>query len=95
LELIDNGILRPNKTYVVEYLRDTGSLGIFKRTIVITADNETTVRAYLKKTVDSEPDELTWLMDCNYKVIRDQKGSNSLPVQAKILYNTTAIVAKK
>jgi len=92
---MDEGILRPNKTYVAEYQRDTGRLGIFKRTVVITADNEATAKAYLKETVGSEPDDLTWLMDCNYKVIRDQTGTKELPQQAKILYSTTAVVVKK
>ena len=86
---------RPNKTYVAEYLRDAGSIGIFKRTIVIAADSEDTANSYLKEIVGSRPDDLKWLMDCNYKVIRDQTGKNELPVQAKILYSTTAVVKKK
>ena len=91
---MDRAIIRPNKTYVAEYLRDAGSVGLFKRTIVVTADNEDTAKAHLKEIVGSEPDELTWLMDCNYKVIRDRR-SHTLPVQAKILYSTHAVVAKK
>ena len=92
---MDAGIFRPNKTFVAEYLRDTGELGLFKRTVVVTADSEATAKAYLKETVGSEPDDLTWLMDCNYKVIRDQTGNKELPVQAKILYSTHAVVKKK
>ena len=92
---MDKGILRPNKTFVAEYLRDAGSIGIFKRTVVVAADSEATANAYLEETVGSKPDDLTWLMDCNYKVIRDQKGSDTLPLQAKILYSTHAVVTKK
>ena len=93
--MADQGIIRPNKTYVAEYLRDAGSVGLFKRTVVITADSEETAKAYLKETVGSEPDDLTWLMDCNYKVIRDQTGNSELPVQAKILYSTHCVVGKR
>jgi len=86
---------RPNKTYVDEYLRDAGSIGIFKRTVVVVAVNEPTANAYLEEVVGSKPDDLTWLMDCNHKVILDQTGNQELPVQAKILYSTHAVVAKK
>lgn len=86
---------RQNKTYVAEYLRDTGNLGTFKRTVVLTAANEPTARHYLKETLGSEPDELIWLMDCNYKTIYDLTGHKELPLQAKILYSTTAVVVKK
>ena len=85
---------RQNKTYVAEYLRDTGNLGTFKRTVIIAAANEPTARHYLKETLGSEPDELTWLMDCNYKTCYDQTGRKELELQAKILYSTTAVVKK-
>ena len=80
---------RPNKTYVAEYLREVGLLGKFKRTVVVVADSKATARKYLSDTIGSEPDDLEWLMDCNYKVIRDQTGNKELPVQAKILYSTS------
>ena len=89
-----DGLIRPNKTFVAEYLREIKlkDMDKFKRTVVITAESEAVAKAYLKDIVGSEPDELTWLMDCNYKVIRDQTGSDCLPVQAKILYSTHAVV---
>jgi len=86
---------RQNKTYVAEYLRDTGNLGTFKRTVIIAAANEPTARHYLKEMVGGEPDELTWLKDCNYKTIYDQTGRKELELQAKIIYSTTAVVVKK
>lgn len=77
----------PNKTYVAKYDRHVPVLGHLTKTVVIAARDKETAREHLIDKLGSAPEELIWLMDCQYKTIYNQTGNKSLPVQAKILYN--------
>lgn len=77
----------PNKTYVGKYDRHVPVLGHLTKTVVIVARNEETAREHLIDKLGSAPEELIWLMDCQYKTIYDQTGNKIVLPQAKILYN--------
>ena len=77
----------PNKTFVAEYDRTVEFLGKIKKTVIIAASDEQVAKEHLYKVIGDYPDNLTWLMDCNYKTIYEQRGEKEIKPQAKILYN--------
>lgn len=85
----------PNKTFVADVIYDN-EFGKFKRTIIVVGNNKETACQYLKDKVrfTGEANDLTWLMDTNHPTIYDQTGNKPLEVQAKILYNTVAVLTQ-
>ena len=83
----------PNKTYVVELVKD--GWGVKRhQVIMVVADCVETARQYLevKLGFKGSCNELIWLMDTNHKTLYDQTGQKKLEVQAKILFNTSTIM---
>lgn len=85
----------PNKTFVLETIREAGMSGYqVKHIMIIVADTKETAAMYLKEKLgfDGVPNDLIWLMNCDHPTIYDQTGKKPLEVQAKIMYNTSVII---
>lgn len=85
---------RPNKTFVADFKKEFEFNGIKEVSyhIIIAAKDKQTAVQHLKEKLGIVT-ELIWLMDCNYKIIRDQRG-RELPVQVKILYSSHTWIDK-
>jgi len=85
----------PNKTFVLDTIKETG-FGTKRRHIVLVAAvNKETAAQHLKDKLGFEgvPNDLTWLMSTNHVTLYDQTGNKELNVQAKILYNAVSIIS--
>jgi len=82
----------PNKTYVLDTVRDSGFGNKRKQVIIVAAKDKETAAQHLKDKLGFQgvPNDLIWLMNTNHSTLYDQTGNKVLDVQAKILYNTTA-----
>ena len=75
----------PNKVFVADFTTDyTFQIGHF---IVIAASCQEIAEQYLYDKFRVRP-KLTWLMDCNYKLIWDQDGKEISIKQVQILWNS-------
>jgi len=86
----------PNKTFVLDIEKQSELGGTRRRQfVIIVADSKETAAMYINDKLNGNiiPNELTWLMDTNHPTIYDQTGRKPLEVQAKIMYNTTAIIS--
>jgi hypothetical protein len=90
-------VQHPNKTFVLDIVKETifpreGEL--LKRVVIVVADSAETAAMYLKEKLgfNGVANDLTWLMGCNHPTIYNQTGTKPLEVQAKIMYNTYAII---
>lgn len=87
----------PNKTFVLETINEPNLSGVTikrKHIIIVVADSKETACEYLKCNLgfNGVPNDLVWLMDCNYPTMYDQTGNKELNVQAKIMYNTVVLM---
>lgn len=84
----------PNKTFVLDIEKVSVFGDLRKHVVIVVADTKGTAARHLKDKLgfDGEVNDLTWLMDCNHPTIYDQTGRKVLPIQAKIMYNTSVIV---
>jgi len=82
----------PNKTYVLDTVKDSGFGNKRKQVIIVAARDKETAAQHLKDKLgfQGSPNDLIWLMNTNHSTLYDQTGNKVLDVQAKILYNTTA-----
>ena len=80
----------PNKTFLLEHTQ-TSEFGTSKHFVLVVAKNKEIACQYLKDRLGFKgvPNDLVWLMDTNHPTIYDQTGNKPLPIQAKIIYNTT------
>lgn len=89
-----NQIQYPNKIFIVDHKRsNTMFERKVKTVVVIAASDQTTAEKYLYEKFNIKV-ELVWLMNAGYPTIYDQRG-NVQPIQAKILYTTSAILEEK
>ena len=86
------GIQYPNRTYILDIIKETG-FGKRKHIVLVAADSPETAAMYLKDKLgfDGVPNDLKWMMNANYPTIYDQRG-NVHEIQAKILYNAVALL---
>ena len=84
----NNMVSYPNKIYIGEYDRTVPVFGRIKKTVIIAASDEQAAKEHLYKIMGNYPDNLIWLMGCNYNTIYNQTGNIPLKRQAKILYNS-------
>ena len=84
-------VQHPNKTFVLDIVKET-AFGKRKQVVIVVADNEETATQYLKDKLGFKgvSNELIWLMGCNHPTIYNQTGTKPLEVQAKIMYNTVS-----
>lgn len=87
----------PNKTYILETVKELnlGNETIKrKHMVIVVANNVETACQYLndKLGFDGVPNDLTWLMNCDHPTIYNQRGTEPLNVQAKIMYNTVTMM---
>ena len=89
----NENIIHPNKTFVLDIIKDTGFGTKRKHVVIVAAKDKETAAMYLKDKLgfDGVPNDLTWLMNTDHITIYDQRG-NVHPVQAKILYNTVTMI---
>jgi len=76
----------PNKVFALDFL--TNNYVKARNIIIIAADSEETVTAYLYKRYSVKLTKMTWLMNSWHETIYVRNGSKPEEVQAKILYNT-------
>ena len=83
----------PNKTFLLEHSQVT-DYATSNHIVIVVAKNADIACQYLKDKLvfKGVANDLTWLMDTNHRTIYDQKGQNPLPIQAKIIYNTSIIM---
>ena len=91
----------PNKTYVLDTIRDSGFGNKRKQVIIVAAQDAETAAQHLKDKLnfDGVANDLIWLMNTNHPTLYDQTEINKqysnilrmnvLNVQAKIMYNTS------
>lgn len=85
-----NSINYPNKTFVFEKTYDH-HFGTTTQIVIIAASDKETAIEYIKEKLefsDVTSNDITWLMDVNYKTIYDQNGFKPSEKQVRILYST-------
>ena len=84
----------PNKTFVLDTIKETGFGTKRRHVVMVAAANKETAAEYLREKLgfDGVPNDLTWLMSTNHVTLYDQTGNKELNVQAKILYNTVGFM---
>jgi hypothetical protein len=80
----------PNKTFLLNHTNES-EFGKKQHIVLVVAENRDVACDYLKEKLGFKgvPNDLVWLMDTNHTTIYDQTGNKPLPIQAKIIYNTT------